>query len=106
MGWDNLRETIYENQKKLGVLPPDAELTPRPAELPAWDSLRLRSDADTVAIGLYITGAYCYGFHILCQSSGDTCASVHGPLCRNSTRRYAGLCSSAAPRRFFAAIGP
>jgi arylsulfatase A-like enzyme len=39
MGWDNLRETIYENQKKLGVIPPDTKLTPRPAELPAWDSL-------------------------------------------------------------------
>jgi arylsulfatase A-like enzyme len=39
MGWDNLRETIYENQKKLGVIPLDTKLTPRPAELPAWDSL-------------------------------------------------------------------
>lgn len=38
-GWDKLREEIFERQKKLGVIPADAKLTPRPKELPAWDSL-------------------------------------------------------------------
>ena len=38
-GWDVLREEIFERQKQLGVIPPDTELTPRPDELPAWDSL-------------------------------------------------------------------
>ena len=38
-GWDVLREETFERQKKLGVIPPDAELTPRPDALPAWDSL-------------------------------------------------------------------
>ena len=38
-GWDVLREEIFERQKMLGVIPQDAELTPRPDELPAWDSL-------------------------------------------------------------------
>lgn len=38
-GWDKLREEIFSRQKALGVIPADAELTPRPAELPAWDSL-------------------------------------------------------------------
>jgi arylsulfatase len=38
-GWDNLREETFARQKKLGVIPADAELTPRPQELPAWDSL-------------------------------------------------------------------
>ena len=38
-GWDVLREEIFERQKQLGVIPPDAVLTPRPDELPAWDSL-------------------------------------------------------------------
>ena len=37
-GWDKLREQIFENQKKLGVIPANAELTPRPKELPSWDS--------------------------------------------------------------------
>ena len=38
-GWDALREETFERQKKLGVIPPDAVLTPRPDALPAWDSL-------------------------------------------------------------------
>ena len=39
MGWDRYREIVMERQKKLGVVPPDTKLTPRPAEIPAWDSL-------------------------------------------------------------------
>ncbi len=36
-GWDALREETYARQKELGVIPDDAELTERPAEIPAWD---------------------------------------------------------------------
>lgn len=39
MGWDEYRRIVFERQKKLGVIPSDTKLTPRPAELPAWDSL-------------------------------------------------------------------
>jgi len=39
MGWDRYREIVFERQKKLGVIPADAKLTPRPKEIPAWDSL-------------------------------------------------------------------
>ncbi|HEX4770530.1 MAG TPA: arylsulfatase [Bryobacteraceae bacterium] len=38
-GWDKQREMTLENQKKLGIVPPDTVLTPRPKEIPAWDSL-------------------------------------------------------------------
>ena len=38
-GWDRLREETFERQKRLGVIPQDAELTERPGLLPAWDSL-------------------------------------------------------------------
>jgi arylsulfatase len=38
-GWDELRKETFARQKKLGVIPANAELTPRPAELPAWNSL-------------------------------------------------------------------
>ncbi|WP_238845457.1 arylsulfatase [Nostoc edaphicum] len=38
-GWDKLREDIFARQLALGVIPADTKLTPRPAELPAWDSL-------------------------------------------------------------------
>jgi arylsulfatase len=38
-GWDKVREETFARQKKLGVIPADAKLTPRPDALPAWDSL-------------------------------------------------------------------
>lgn len=38
-GWDVYRDEAFARQKKLGVIPPEAQLTPRPDELPAWDSL-------------------------------------------------------------------
>ncbi len=46
-GWEKLRETIFANQKRLGIMPANAELTPWPdgqdiyggAKLPRWDSL-------------------------------------------------------------------
>ncbi len=39
-GWNKLRDRIYANQKKLGVIPQDAKLTPWPKDLlPEWDSL-------------------------------------------------------------------
>ena len=39
-GWNALREQIFANQQKLGVLPADAKLTPWPADLiPTWDKL-------------------------------------------------------------------
>ena len=36
-GWDKVREETIARQKELGVIPEDAELTERPAEIPAWD---------------------------------------------------------------------
>ncbi|MBS1214496.1 MAG: putative arylsulfatase, partial [Proteobacteria bacterium] len=39
-GWNKLRETIFANQKKLGVIPADAKLTPWPKDLlKEWDQL-------------------------------------------------------------------
>ena len=38
-GWDKLREETFARQKELGVVPADAELTPRTEAMPAWDSL-------------------------------------------------------------------
>ncbi len=40
-GWNALRDTIFANQKRLGVIPADAKLTPWPKDLLAeWDSLK------------------------------------------------------------------
>jgi arylsulfatase A-like enzyme len=38
-GWDKQREITFERQKELGVIPPDSVLTPRHAEIPAWDEM-------------------------------------------------------------------
>jgi arylsulfatase A-like enzyme len=39
-GYEKLRERIFANQKKLGVIPQDAQLTPWPKDvLPPWDTL-------------------------------------------------------------------
>ena len=38
-GWDRLREETFARQQELGVIPADAELTARPAEIPAWDDM-------------------------------------------------------------------
>lgn len=38
-GWNKLRETIIANQKRLGIMPSNAQLTDWPKDLPTWDSL-------------------------------------------------------------------
>ncbi|MBV6416013.1 MAG: hypothetical protein CMLOHMNK_00540 [Steroidobacteraceae bacterium] len=38
-GWDQLREQTLARQRQLGVVPANTVLTPRPAGLPAWESL-------------------------------------------------------------------
>jgi arylsulfatase A-like enzyme len=38
-GWDALRERTFARQKELGVIPPDAELTARHEEIPAWEGM-------------------------------------------------------------------
>jgi len=39
MGWDEAREQIFEQQKALGIIPENTQLTERIDEIPAWDSL-------------------------------------------------------------------
>jgi arylsulfatase len=49
MGYEKMREQIFANQKRLGVIPPDTQLSPWPdgqaeyagAKLPRWDSLSM-----------------------------------------------------------------
>ena len=38
-GWDKVREETFDRQKKLGVIPADAKLTPRAPGVQAWDTL-------------------------------------------------------------------
>jgi arylsulfatase A-like enzyme len=39
MGWNALRDQIFANQKRLGVIPDNAKLTEWPDSLPKWDTL-------------------------------------------------------------------
>lgn len=39
MGWNAMRDEIFANQKKLGVIPQNTQLTPWPDELPKWETL-------------------------------------------------------------------
>ena len=57
-GWNKIRETIFANQKRLGIMPADAKLTPWPKDLPEWDSL------DWEEKKLFIKQADVYGAYL------------------------------------------
>ena len=38
-GWDRWREEVFARQLATGIVPPGTKLSPRPAWIPAWDSL-------------------------------------------------------------------
>ena len=38
-GWDVIRKRIYENQKRLGVIPPNTKLADKPEDIKDWDGL-------------------------------------------------------------------
>jgi arylsulfatase len=43
MGWNAMRDQIFANQKRLGVVPANTQLTPWPDDLPKWDTLDTES---------------------------------------------------------------
>jgi arylsulfatase A-like enzyme len=57
MGWNEMRDQIFANQKKLGVIPPNTELTPWPDLLPKWDTLN-PTQKEVYAHQAEIFGAY------------------------------------------------
>jgi len=38
-GWDKYQQRVFERAKKMGWIPQDAKLTPRPASLASWNSI-------------------------------------------------------------------
>jgi arylsulfatase len=38
MGWDKYRDLVHSNQLKRGVIPAGSKLTPRPKQIPSWNS--------------------------------------------------------------------
>jgi arylsulfatase A-like enzyme len=57
-GWNKLRDTIFANQKRLGIMPADAKLTPWPKDLPEWDTLSFEQKK------LYIKQADVYAAYL------------------------------------------
>ena len=49
-GWDSLRKKRLARQKKMGLVPENTALTPRPDDVPAWDSLSARRQDEMDAI--------------------------------------------------------
>jgi arylsulfatase len=57
-GWNKLRETIFANQLRAGIIPQGSKLTPWPKDLPEWDSLNWEQKK------LYIKQADVYGAYL------------------------------------------
>jgi arylsulfatase A-like enzyme len=57
-GWNKLRDTIFANQKRLGIVPADAKLTPWPKDLQQWDELNWEQKK------LYIKQADVFGAYL------------------------------------------
>ncbi|MFO0815783.1 MAG: sulfatase-like hydrolase/transferase [Gemmatales bacterium] len=58
MGWNKLREDIFANQKKLGVIPENTLLTEWPDTLPKWETLSAEEKK------LYARQAECYAGYV------------------------------------------
>jgi len=56
-GWDKAREETFARQKSKGIVPVETQLTARPKELPAWDSLSADQEEGLCADG----GSVCGG---------------------------------------------
>jgi arylsulfatase A-like enzyme len=54
MGWDKMREITLARQKAMGIVPQDTQLTPRPKDIQAWDSL----DADHKRVYAHMMEVY------------------------------------------------
>jgi len=39
MGWDEYRKVVFEQQKKMGIIPPDTKLSTHDPDVPEWNSL-------------------------------------------------------------------
>ena len=63
MGWNAMRDEIFANQKRLGVIPADTKLTAWPDDLPKWDALSA-DDKKMFARQAEVFAAYvAYGDH-------------------------------------------
>jgi arylsulfatase len=62
-GWDKVREETLARQKQIGVVPASAELTVRPKELAAWDSLTAQQKKVYARMMEVYAGTLAYADH-------------------------------------------
>ncbi|GAA5480955.1 arylsulfatase [Haloferula sargassicola] len=72
MGWDKLREQRFARQKESGLIPAKWELSPRDAEVPAWDSLKPKKQHECTDR----MGAYAAMIDRVDQKIGDLMAAL------------------------------
>lgn len=63
MGWEKYREIVFNNQKRMGIIPPDTKLTPRPDWVPAWDSLSEKQKKVYTALFENYAGYFAFTDH-------------------------------------------
>jgi arylsulfatase A-like enzyme len=63
MGWEKYREMVFANQKAMGIIPPDTQLTPRPEWVPAWNSLTDRQKMLYNALFENYAGYFAFADH-------------------------------------------
>ena len=110
-GWDKLREETFARQKKLGVIPADCQLTPRPKDVPGWDDMPedfkpvLRREMEVYAgfleftdyqVGRLLDGLKKLGIFedtLIYYIIGDNGASAEGSIngCFNEMSYFNGL---------------
>jgi arylsulfatase A-like enzyme len=54
MGWDKQRQMTLAQQKKMGIVPADTVLKPRPKDIPAWNT----SSADEKKVYAHMMEVY------------------------------------------------
>ena len=72
MGWDKMREETLARQKALGIVPQDTQLTPRPKEIYAWDSL----DADHKKVYAHMMEVYAAALSYCDTQMGRIMAAI------------------------------
>jgi arylsulfatase A-like enzyme len=63
MGWEKYREIVFENQKRMGIIPPGTRLTARPDWVPAWESLSAQQKQVYTALFENYAGFFAHTDH-------------------------------------------
>jgi arylsulfatase len=62
-GWDEQREKTFSRQRERGIIPPGTQLTPRPEEIPSWQSLSKQEKRVAERLQEAFAGALSYCDH-------------------------------------------